>query len=122
MAFGIIVIRAVYTLPMWMWLNNRFVLCFVEQIVLRKLKLIMRGCIIKIISNKTISEELYDYVITLDKKRIENYHRNHIIGKEHSDIDVIHHAVNKVINEYANAGLRLETIKKLSKIDPINLI
>jgi CTP:phosphocholine cytidylyltransferase-like protein len=48
----------------------------------------MRGCRIKITSNKAISEELYDYVITLDKKRVENYGWDHVIEKEHSDIDV----------------------------------
>jgi hypothetical protein len=47
----------------------------------------MRGCRIKITSNKAISEELYDYLITLDKKRVENYDGDYVIEKEHSDID-----------------------------------
>ena len=47
----------------------------------------MRGCRIEITSNKAISEELYDYLITLDKKRVENYDGHYVIEKEHSDID-----------------------------------
>jgi hypothetical protein len=50
---------------------------------------------IRIISTKTISKKLYDYVTTLDKKRVENYLYNHRIEKKSSDINA---TINKLDN------------------------
>ena len=48
-AFDITFIQAVYTFSMWMCWNDRFVLYFIEQIVLGELISIMRGRRIRII-------------------------------------------------------------------------
>jgi hypothetical protein len=60
------------------------------------------------------------YKLTIDRKNVDNYHYNHLTEKERLDIEIIRHAVNKVIYDYANTSLTPEAIKKLSKVDWLN--
>jgi hypothetical protein len=55
------------------------------------------------------------YKLTIDKKNVDNYYYNHLAKKERVGIEVIRHAVNKII--YANTSLAPEAIKKLGKVD-----
>lgn len=59
--------------------------------------------------------------LMLDKNKVKNYYQNYLTGKKYFDIEGICRAVNKGIDESANVSLNPKAIKKLSKIDRLNL-